>query len=193
MGRNSFDIDDRLLLMRAVCHKDRRALAILYLKYAPQVRSYIASHVSSVADTEDLVQEVFLQVWQGKGHYDSSQGVKPYIFGIAENMIRRYRRRTKRSPRAVPADSMNGLSLKQRMRERLNPEARIGVDQFERIVADIDALLPPKLREAVRLRFVEGLSVKEAAARAGCPIGAFYARLERALKILRQIARRQQQ
>jgi len=49
--------------------------------------------------------------------------------------------------------------------------------------------LSPKAREAVRLRFVEGLSLKEAAAKAGCSIGAFYARLERALKTLREICK----
>ncbi len=192
MGRNSFDIDDRLLLMRAVCQKDRRARATLYLKYAPQVKSYIASQVGSVADTEDLVQEVFLQVCQGKGHYDSSKGVKSYIFGIARNMIRRYHRRTKRSPRTMPADSINGLSLNHHIRERLDPGARIGVDQFKRIVRGIETALPPKAREAVRLRFVEGLSLKEAAAKAGCSIGAFYTRLERAMKTLREICRDEQ-
>ncbi len=192
MGRKSFDIEDKLLLMRAVCQKDRRARATLYLKYAPQVRSYIASHVSSVADTEDLVQEVFIQVCQGKGHYDSSKAVRPYIFGIARNVIRRYDRRTKRSPRTMPADSMNGLSLKQHMRERLDSGGRVEVDQFKRIVGEMETSLPLKAREAVRLRFIEGLSLKEAAAKAGCSIGAFYTRLERATKTLREICRDEQ-
>ncbi|OHB79640.1 MAG: hypothetical protein A2Z25_00500 [Planctomycetes bacterium RBG_16_55_9] len=192
MGENSFDIDDTLLLMRAACHQDKRALVTLYLKYAPHVKSYIASHISSVADTEDLVQEVFLHVFQGKGHYDSNKGVKPYILGIARNMIRRYRLRMETAHRLMPADSMDDLSLNHHIRERLDPGARIGVDHFKRIVRAMETGLPPKARDAVRLRFIEGLSVKEAAKKAGYSVGAFYARLERAIKALREISRVEQ-
>ena len=191
MGRDWFDIDDRLLLMRAVCHKNRRALAVLYLKYAPQIRSYIASEVGYIADTEDLVQDVFLQLWQGKGRYDGSKGVKPYILGIAENLIRRYYQRTKRTPGTIPSDAMNGLSHKHHIRERFDCEVRFEIKQFRRIVREMESALPPNAREAFHLRFVEGLSPKDAAAKAGCSIGAFYARLERAIKTLRKIYRDQ--
>jgi RNA polymerase sigma-70 factor (ECF subfamily) len=178
--------------MRAVCHKNRRALAVLYLKYAPQARSYITSHVSSIADAEDLVQEVFLQVCQGKGRYDGSKGVKPYLLGIAENLIRKYYRRTKRTPGTFPSDAMNGLSHKHHIRERLDPGARIRADQFKRIVRAMETSLTPEAREAVRLRFIEGLGVKEAAEKTGCSIRAFYTRLERAIKALREICRDEQ-
>jgi len=192
MSRDWFDIDDRLLLMRAVCQKNKRALAILYLKYAPQVRSYIASEVSFIADPEDLVQDIFLQLWQGKGRYDGSKGVRSYILGIAENLIRRYYRRTKRSPGTIPSDAMNGLSHKHHIRERFDCEGRFEIKHFKRIVREMESSLSPKAREAVRLRFVEGLSLKDAAAKAGCSIGAFYARLERAVKALRKIHRYEQ-
>jgi predicted DNA-binding protein (UPF0251 family) len=49
-----------------------------------------------------------------------------------------------------------------------------------------DFLLTPKAREAVRLRFVEGLGPKEAAKKAGCSISALYKRLERAEKAIRK-------
>ena len=192
MGRDSFDIDDRLLLMRAVCHEDRRARATLYLKYAPHVRSYIASHVSSVADTEDLIQEVFLQVCRGKGHYDSSKGVEPYILGIARNMIRRYQREKERSAQTIPADSINGLSPRYHIRERLDSAGRISVQRLKRMLEDVEIPLSLKARETVRLTFIDGLSPREAAAKAGCSIAAFYARLERAAKTLREIGRHEQ-
>jgi RNA polymerase sigma-70 factor (ECF subfamily) len=185
MGRKSFDIEDKLLLMRAVCQKDRRARATLYLKYAPQVRSYIASHVSSGADTEDLVQEVFLQVCRGKGHYDSSKAVRPYIFGIARNVIRRYDREKKRSPETMPADSLNGLFPRYNSRESIDPVRRISAKQWKRILARGDVGLSVGLREAIELRFIEGLSCEEAARRLGCSKWAFYKKIERAKKLLK--------
>jgi RNA polymerase sigma factor (sigma-70 family) len=41
-------------------------------------------------------------------------------------------------------------------------------------------------RQAFRLRFIEGLSPKEAAKKVGCSISAFYRRLEKAEKVLRE-------
>jgi len=186
MGRNSFDIDDRLLLMRAVCHENRRALAILYLKYAPQVRSYIASYVSCVADIEDLVQDVFLQVCRGKGHYDSSKGVRPYIFGIARNMIRRYQREKERSPQTIHSDSINGLFPRHHIRESIGPLRRISAKQWKRILPRGDVHLSLRLREAVELRFIAGLSCEQAARRLGCSKWAFHKRIGRAKKLLRE-------
>jgi len=185
MGRNSFDIDDRLLLMRAVCHKDRRALATLYLKYAPQVRSYIASHVSCVADIDDLVQDVFLQVCQGKGHYDSGKGVRPYIFGIARNMIRRYRRQTERALQAIPADSIDRLSLRYHIRGSIGPVRRISAKEWKGILARGDIELSVRLGEAIELRFIEALSCEQAARRLGCSKQALRKRVERGRKLLR--------
>ncbi len=66
------------------------------------------------------------------------------------------------------------------------------MNQFNRIARAMETSLPPKAREAVRLRFIEGLSLREAAAKAGCSIGAFYARLERAIKTLRKICKDKQ-
>lgn len=62
MSDNEFDFDDRLLLMRAVIHQDRRSIASLYLKYSPRLRFYITAYVSSDEDAEDLAQDVFLQL-----------------------------------------------------------------------------------------------------------------------------------
>jgi len=190
MGRNSFDINNRLILIRAVCHKDKNALAILYLKYAPQVRSYIASNIESYTDTEDLVQEVFLQIWKGKGHYDSSKGVKPYILGITRNTIRKYCREKERLPKTMPNYFINGLSPGYHICENNDPGEMISLHQFNRIVEIILTELTPKAREAVRLRFVEGLSLKEATKKAGCSIGAFYKRLERVERALRKAVKK---
>jgi RNA polymerase sigma factor (sigma-70 family) len=136
---------------------------------------------------EDLVQDVFLQICRGKGNYNSSKGAEQYIFGIARNMVRKYQREKEKLPESVPADSLNGFFPKYHVRESTDPKRRITENQFRKIVEVIQTGLPPKAREAVRLRFVEGLSPKEAAKKARCSIKAFYKRLERAIKILQKI------
>jgi RNA polymerase sigma-70 factor (ECF subfamily) len=192
MDVNLFGIDDTLLLNRVVYQQDKRALAVLYLKYSPKVESYIASCVHSITDTEDLLQDVFLQTCRGKGNYNSSKGAEQYIFGIARNVIRKYQREKEKSPESVPADSLNGFFPKYRFRESTDPKRQITEQQFRKIIEIIQTGLAPKAREAVRLRFVEGLSPQEAAKKAGCSVSAFYSRLERALKTLRKICREEE-
>ncbi len=177
MSSKSPDIAERLILTRVVCHQDRRALATLYLKYHKQIESYIASYISSATDTEDLAQEVFIQLCAGKGHYDGRTEVKSYLLGIARNIIRRYYRRKRK------------ISSSETVFIRSIDTIRPGYDihqQFERITEDAITRLHPKERQAIRLRFVEGLGPKEAAKKAGCSIGAFYKRLERAEKAMRE-------
>ena len=191
MGADSFETDDTLLLSRIVFQQDRRALAILYLKYSPSVKSYIFSHVGSISDTEDLVHEVFLQLCRGKGHYDSSKGVEPYILGIARNVIRKYQREKEKSQQTLPANSINGLFPRYHISKSTDPDGRISEQQYNKIIEVIQTGLPPKAREAVILRFVEGLSPKEAAKEAGCSLWAFYKRLERAEKSLRKVLKKE--
>jgi RNA polymerase sigma-70 factor (ECF subfamily) len=187
MDVNLFEIDDSLLLSRVVFQQDKIALATLYLKYSPKVKSYIGSYIHSITDTEDLAQDVFLQICRGKGNYNSSKGAEHYIFGIAKNVIRKYQREKEKSPESVPADSLNGFFPKHHVRESTDPKSQITEQQFRKIIEVIQTGLPPKAREAVRLRFIEGLSPKEAAKKGGCSINAFYKRLQRAVKILHKI------
>ena len=109
-------------------------------------------------DTEDLVQDVFLQICRGKGNYNSSKGAEHYIFRITKNMIRKYQREKEKSPESVPADSLNGFFPKYHVQESTDPKSQINEQQFRKIIEIIQTRLPPKAREAVRLRFVEDLS-----------------------------------
>ena len=177
MNSKSPDIDERIVLRRVVCHQDRRALATLYLKYHRQVKTYIASYTSSVADTEDLDQEVFIQLYMGKSHYDGRTDVKSYLMGIAKNIIRSYHRRKSkiRSSETVFIRSISTI----RSGDEID-------QQFEKITKDAITRLHHKERQAIRLRFVESFSPKEAAKKAGCSLSAFYKRLERAERALRE-------
>jgi len=85
---------------------------------------------------------------------------------------------------------MNGLSPGYHIRENNDPGEMISLHQFKRIVEIILTELPPKAREDVRLRFIENLSMEEAAKNAGCSIGAFYKRLERAERALRKAVKK---
>ena len=66
-----------------------------------------------------------------------------------------------------------------------NGGSPVSMKQIKKLIARRDVLRSAKLRRAVELRYIEELSCEEAARRIGCSKWAFYKRLERAKKLLR--------
>lgn len=192
MVASSPDIDERLILRRAVRERDRSAVASLYLMYYPRIKSYIASRINSDADIEDLAHDVIVQLCTGKSHYDGSSDVESYLLGIARNMIGRYHRRSRRSVEIMCADSTMRVCLKDDTGQDPDPARRISAEQLKRIMEDPQLKLSPKARQSIMLRFVEGLKPREAAGKAECSLAAFYKRLERAAKALRETGKHQE-
>ena len=47
------------------------------------------------ANADDLAQETFLKAWASREHFDASRDPRPWLFGIARNVFRRYCRDTR--------------------------------------------------------------------------------------------------
>lgn len=71
------------------------------------------------------------------------------------------------------------------IQQQQDPVRQVSAQQLKKAIKGVLAQLPPKAREAIRLKFIEGLSSKEAAKRAGCHIDTFYHRFYEGLKALR--------
>lgn len=81
---NSVNINESLILKRAVYQQDRKAEEVLHAKYYPHMKRYIASRINSIADAEDLAQDVFVELCKGNGRYDGRRYVEGFLFGIAK-------------------------------------------------------------------------------------------------------------
>lgn len=180
MAAYTLETQARILLRRAIYNKDREALGRLHSIYYSRIKHYIASRINSIPDAEDLTQNVFLELCTGKSRYDGQKDAEAYLFGIARNLISHYHRNKKKYPQTVQLELERHFAISHdaqqyrpasltKLREQLHEEIK---------------QLPPKAKNAIRARLIEGLSPKEAAQKAGCSIQAFYNRFEAALKIL---------
>lgn len=185
---NSVNIDENLVLKRAISERDRTALAFLHKKYYSRMKNYIASNVSSVVDAEDLTQDVFVELCKGNGSFNGCENAEKYLFGIARNIIRSYFRKKAGSVKTIPIVSIDQPDAKHRAAQNLVPLHQILSQERRQIIENAIAQLPPKAREALKLRFIDGLSSKEAAQKAGCTIEVFQARLKFGIKKLREKA-----
>lgn len=175
------EIQDHILLARAIRKKDRKALALLHTRYYPHVTRYITSRLGSSASADDLAQNVFVELLRGNGQYDGRADPQAYLFGIARNIIGRYCREKSSQPHLVHMDSIAQVadcSATKASRQLIPPQ------QLRDAVADAIARLPPKARQAIKLKFIDGLSSKEAAKKAECSLSVFYSRVYHGIKAL---------
>lgn len=181
------------MLKRAVYERDGKALADLQTKYGPRIRRYVASQMHSATDAEDIVQDIFVELRQSHGHYNGHRNVEKYLFGMARHLIGRYCRAKRSRPKLIRIGSIDEVAKSWRIRQDRDLAEQISLQQLKKILEDAAEQLPAKACEAVKLRFIEGLSSKEAAQKAGCSVKAFYARLERATRALQRIRSRMQE
>jgi len=173
-------------LKRAIYRQDRKAVAVLHAKYYVHMKRYIASRISSIADADDLAQNVFVELCKGNGRYDGRGSVERYLFGITKNAIRKYHRERTSSIKTIPVDSVNDIGVKD-VQQCRGPVGQIEAQELKKAIEEAVAKLPPKARQAIKLRFIDGLSSKEGARNAGCSVNTFYKRLHMAVKALRKL------
>ena len=155
------------------------AAAELYDRYAGQVYALARRIVRNDPDAEDVVQEVFSQVWRTASRYDQTRGsVLGWLLTITRTRaIDKIRARKSRpdtthpiTPDALPA-----------------AEARDAVEVAEQaeIVRKALLSLPPAQRTALELAYYEGLTQSEIADRLSEPLGTVKTRIRTALMSLR--------
>src|SRR5450759_3339745 len=91
--------DDAALIARSIGTPD--CFAVLFDRHAPAIYRYVARRLGPDA-ADDLVAEAFLVAFQRRGGYDSTQAeARPWLYGIATNLISRRRRDEMRFFRAI--------------------------------------------------------------------------------------------
>ncbi|MER5299668.1 RNA polymerase sigma factor [Streptomyces lasiicapitis] len=161
------------------------AFAALFDRHADAVHRYAARRLGGeVAD--DLVAETFTTAFQQRHRYDPARGAgadaRPWLFGIATNLVGRHRRAEARRFKAmarVPALADHDEPLADRAADRVVARA-VG-----RELAAALAALPARHRDVLLVAWGD-LSYGEAAQALGIPVGTVRSRMHRARSKLRE-------
>lgn len=175
--------EENTLLAKVIYQKDKTAFARLHSIYYLKLKHYITKHANSSNDTEDLIQNLFLEIWEGNGHYDDKRNAEAYIFGIAKNLIRHYYRDKYKSAQIISIETVKNLATN----KNSNLSEALSLDQLRKLFSEAAEKLPPKAKEAIKIRVIEGLFPKEAAKKCGCSRDAFYKRLHAAFNVFEKI------
>ena len=188
-------------LVRLVAERRPEALAELYDRFAPTLLALARRVLDNHADAEEVLQEVFVQVWNRGERYDPARSsVSTWLVLIARSRAidrLRSRRVVERTHEAhalttigaIGANSAIGASG---VREpHASPEALENVfihERHERVRREM-AALPAEQRQVLEMAFYQGLTQSEIAAEAGLPLGTVKTRTLLAMKKLRNALR----
>jgi RNA polymerase sigma-70 factor (ECF subfamily) len=171
-------------LMRGLAAGEDGALAALYARHAPLVFGIAAKSLDKSA-AEEIVQEVFLALWQHAGDYDASRGpLRPWLLQIAHRRILNELRRRNRRPAAAEDDS--GQRLAELPDPEPGPLAAAWRDYRRAAVRAALEVLPPAQRQALGLAFFEELTHEQVAQVLELRLGTAKTRIRAGLQRLRR-------
>lgn len=166
-------------VIRDAARGDRAARSLFARRYESAVRAYLASRWTSAAlrqEVDDAVQEVFMECFKERGaleRAESSDGgaFRPFLYGLVRNVARRWEERRARELRRHPPGGPSRLDALEADETSLarvfdRAWARAVMRQAgERLRAQADRAGGAALRrvELLRLRFEEGLAIREIA------------------------------
>src|SRR5438034_1294215 len=170
--RDLSGVSDLLLVERVKEWDDVRAFDEIVLRHKQRIFSYVCRMTHDSPDAEDLTQEVFIRAYQSIHRFRADAAVDTWLYRIATNLVIDRFRRTQRAPQSwVPLDEEDAVGSLPATDRGSNPEATAQLGELRREVQKAIQTLPPKLRGAVVLHDLEGLSYEEVAEALGCPVG----------------------
>lgn len=173
--------DEELMALLAAGRED--ALAPLHGRYASLVFG-IAARSLDAAAAEEIVQDVFVQVWRKAGSYDPERGpVRPWLLRIAHLRVVNELRRRRRRPDVLPDPEGAILAT---LADRAPEPDEASWREFQRAAVQAAvAALPPAQRQALSLAFFEDLTHEQVATFLGLPLGTAKTRIRAGLRHLR--------
>jgi RNA polymerase sigma-70 factor, ECF subfamily len=174
-GRSPSEFTDEQLMQMIQSHR-HSGLDLLHDRYAALLRGLIIKVLHDATDAEDLLQEVFLEVWIRAANYNPVKG-RPlsWIATLA-------RRRS--------IDRLRRNETYRRLGERLAEETKGHSDRWTHVLEDLEqiemnahlqramAALPEVQRMAIKLAYHHQMSQREIATHTGIPLGTIKTRLE---------------
>jgi len=130
---------------------NKEAFHVIFERYAPRIYNFALSYLRNEQDAEELVQDVFLRIWEKKEQLDKSKNLKSFIFKIAVNTI---------------YDLIRRRNIEEAFRDFVRHDYEPGIENtwhtviFEEMLANVNELvkeMPAQRQKIFRLSRVEGL------------------------------------
>ncbi|HEX8816134.1 MAG TPA: sigma-70 family RNA polymerase sigma factor [Terriglobales bacterium] len=180
-GAASNVVTDDAMLVSAIRSGDESAMGQLYDRYSSIVYSVALRILGDTGAAEDILQDVFIQLWRNPGVFDANRGSLPgWLAVITRN--RAIDSLRKRRPETDIDDVVVSVE----------PDMVRGAEwgrALDKIRGALDAM-PVAQRLALEMAYFEGLTHTEIAEKTGEPLGTIKTRIRAGLQALRKVFNR---
>jgi RNA polymerase sigma-70 factor (ECF subfamily) len=161
------------VLIAAIARGEKRAMELLFVRHNVRIYRFISRITGNASLAEDIVSEVFLDVWRKAGGFKGKSNVSTWLLAIA-----RYKAMTAlRREVDLPFDHQAAATIAD---DTNDPEATAHQASCGAVIRKCVAQLPPALRELVDLVYYHEKTVAEVAQIVGIPPGTAKTRMLRA-------------
>jgi RNA polymerase sigma-70 factor (ECF subfamily) len=154
---------------------DRAAFEELVNLYQPRLRFFLASMVGEEHSADDLLQEVWLEVYRGVARLADPGAFLAWLYQIARRQALRVLRKKR-----LPLVSLEKIDLAE------DEDEEFTADDAQRVHAALRQLAAEQ-REVLLLRYFEGMAYEDIARVVGCQLGTVRSRLHYARRALRRV------
>ncbi len=173
-------------LVNLISAGDHEAFSALYDRYFKRIYHFVDKRMNNIADVEETVQEVFVNVFSSVDSYRREAPFAAWIFGVTRRTIAS-RFKKKRHP-TVPLEDEEGESAASEFASSAVVPSAIESIEYKQRVASIDRLVNQKLTREQQVLFqlhhLENRPIQEIANTLGKSENAIKSNLYRARKIL---------
>ncbi|GAB4365344.1 MAG: sigma-70 family RNA polymerase sigma factor [Calditrichia bacterium] len=158
---------------------DVQAFDILVRRYKDQLLNFVYRFVGNKTDAEDIVQETFLRVYKNKHYYKEIAKFSTWVYTIAGNLAKTELRRRKRHKIFSVSNFVNEERDYDIPDREHSPERKVDGTIKEDIIQKAIEKLPPKFKEVIILRDVQGFAYEEISQILNIPLGTVKSRVNR--------------
>jgi len=161
--------------------KNRDFFAILMERYEQKLTRYIKKISGlNTQDTEDILQDIFLKVYQNLNDFDPSLKFSSWIYRISHNEIISHWRKSKTRPQFVGGDEIDNFlhNIASKLDIHKDLQDKSLQDDIKKVLAKMDL----KYREVLVLKFLEEQSYEEISDILKKPMGTVATLINRAKK-----------
>jgi len=143
------------------------------------VWSVARRYLGASPEAEDVVQEIFIELWRTAGRYDAARASEStFIMLIARRRLLDARRRLARQPIRAELDAIDDAAAPAKAETRLDDDAQKALLALQ--------ALPAEQQQLLRLSLRDGLTHAEISAQTALPLGTVKTAIRRGLLRLRQ-------
>jgi len=168
---------DDVALLQRIRQGDQTAMAAVFDRYSRAVYSVALRILKDTGHAEDVMQEIFFQVWRSSESFVQGRGsLGAWLVVVARNRSIDLLRRRK------PSDSIEDVMLAAPCNLAAEAEHNAMIEKVQNVLR----ALPAEQQRSMELAFFEGLSHSEIAEKTGDPLGTVKTRIRLALITLRK-------